>query len=131
MIVADASAVVEMLLCTPRGERCRERLLGADDILCAPHLLDVEVAQVLRRFALQAAIDAKRGAEALADLADLPLTRYPHGPLLRRAWQLRLSVSAYDAVYLALAEALDASLVTCDGRVARAHGHHAKVSVIA
>jgi predicted nucleic acid-binding protein len=130
MIVADASAVVEMLLRTPIGERCRERLLGADDALCAPHLLDVEVAQVLQRFALQAAISAERGAEALADLADLPLTRYPHGPLLGRAWQLRRSVSAYDAVYLALAEALDAPLVTCDSRVARAHGHRAKVDVI-
>jgi predicted nucleic acid-binding protein len=130
MIVADASAVVEMLLRTPIGERCRERLLGTDDALCAPHLLDVEVAQVLQRFALQAAISAERGAEALADLADLPLTRYPHGPLLGRAWQLRRSVSAYDAVYLALAEALDAPLVTCDSRVARAHGHRAKVDVI-
>ena len=130
MTVVDASAVVEMLLRTPVGEKCRERLLAVDESLCAPHLLDVEVAQVMRRFAGRGEITAARGSEALVDLADLPLTRYPHGPLLERVWELRNSVSAYDAVYLALAEALDAPIVTSDGRVARAHGHHATVQVL-
>jgi len=129
--VVDASAVVEMLLRTPIGEKCQARLLVADEALCAPHLLDVEVAQVLRRFAAQGEMTAERGSEALVDLADLPLTRYPHGPLLERVWDLRHSVSAYDAVYLALAEALDAPLVSSDGRLARAHGHHATVQVLA
>lgn len=131
MTVVDASAVVEMLLRTPVGEKCRERLLAVDESLCAPHLLDVEVAQVLRRFAAQGEMTAERGSEALVDLADLPLTRYPHGPLLERVWDLRHSVSAYDAVYLALAEALDAPLLSSDGRLARAHGHHATVQVLA
>jgi predicted nucleic acid-binding protein len=128
--VVDASAVVEMLLRTPVGEKCRERLLAVDESLCAPHLLDVEVAQVIRRFAGRGEITADRGGEALVDLADLPLTRYPHGPLLERVWDLRNSVSAYDAVYLALAEALDAPIVTSDGRIARAQGHHATVQVL-
>jgi predicted nucleic acid-binding protein len=128
--VVDASAVVELLLRTAVGERCRERLLAVDEALCAPHLLDVEVAQVIRRFAGRGEISAARGREALVDLADLPLTLYPHGPLLERVWELRDSVSAYDAVYLALAEALDAPLVTSDGHIARAHGHHARVQVV-
>ena len=130
MIVVDASAALEMLLGTPVGERCRERLLAAGEVLCAPHLLDVEAAQVLRRFAARGEITAERGREALTDLLDLPLTRYPHGPLLERAWEMRDAVSAYDAVYLALAEALDAPLVTCDARIARAHGHRASVRVL-
>jgi predicted nucleic acid-binding protein len=128
--VVDASAVVEMLLRTPVGQRCQERLLAVDEALCAPHLLDVEVAQVIRRFAGRGEITATRGGEALIDLADLPLTRYPHVPLLERVWELRSSVSAYDAAYLALAEALEAPLVTCDGGIARAHGYHAKVQVV-
>jgi len=130
MTVVDASAVVELLLRTPVGETCRERLLGAGEDLCAPHLLDVEVTQVLRRYSLQGQITPERGSESLADLADLPLTRYPHGPLLERAWEMRESVSMYDAVYLVLAEALEAPLVTCDARIARAHGHRAQVQVL-
>jgi predicted nucleic acid-binding protein len=119
-----------MLLRTPLGERCSERLLTADQAMCAPHLLDVEVAQVLRRFAQRGELTPERGSEALRDLADLPVSRYPHGSLLERVWELRHSVSAYDAVYVALAEALDAPLVTCDGRVARAHGHQARVETL-
>jgi predicted nucleic acid-binding protein len=128
--VVDASAIVEMLLKTPIGERCRDRLFADGEALAAPHLLDVEVGQVLRRFDASGDLSSERGREALADLADLPLTRYPHGPLLGRAWELRQSMSAYDSVYVALAEALDAPLVTCDGRVARAHGHVATVEVM-
>lgn len=131
MTVVDASAVVELLLRTPVGETCRERLFGPGEDLCAPHLLDVEVEQVLRRYSLQGEITPERCSEALADLADLPLTRYAHGPLLERAWDMRESVSMYDAVYLVLAEALEAPLVTCDARIARAHGHRAQVRVVA
>ena len=130
MTVVDASAVVEMLLRTPLGERCSDRLLTEGEALCAPHLLDIEVAQVLRRFAERGELTSERGSQALRDLADLPVSRYPHGPLLERVWELRHSVSAYDAVYVALAEALDAPLVTCDGRVARAHGHQARVETL-
>jgi predicted nucleic acid-binding protein len=128
--VVDASAVVEMLLRTPAGEKCAARLLAPNEALCAPHVLDIEVAQVLRRFAGRGELTADRGCEALEDLADLPLTRYPHGPLLERVWELRHSVSAYDAAYIALAEALDAPLVTCDGRIARALGHRAWVQTL-
>jgi predicted nucleic acid-binding protein len=128
--VVDASAVIEMLLRTPLGERCREHLLVPNEILSAPCLMDIEVAQVLRRYAVRSQLSADRGAEALRDLADLPLVRYLHEPLLERVWELRDSLSAYDAVYVALAEALDARLVTCDGRVSRAHGHHATVEVL-
>lgn len=130
MTVVDASAMVEMLLGTVVGGSCRERLLRDGEDLCAPHLMDVEVAQVLRRFAMMREITPDRGAEALADLEDLSVTRYPHGPLLGRAWDLRGSASVYDAVYLALAEALEAPLVTCDERIARVHGHRVPVEVL-
>jgi predicted nucleic acid-binding protein len=130
MTVVDASAMVELLLGTPTGESCRERLLRDGEDLCAPHLLDVEVAQVLRRYASMREITPDRGAEALADLAAMSVMRYPHGPLLERAWDLRDSASVYDAVYLALAEALDAPLVTCDARISHARGHRARVEVV-
>jgi len=130
MTVVDASAMVELLLGTSTGESCRERLLRDGEDLCAPHLLDVEVAQVLRRYASRREITPDRGDEALADLAAMSVMRYPHGLLLERAWDLRDSASVYDAVYLALAEALDAPLVTCDARISRAHGHHARVEVV-
>jgi predicted nucleic acid-binding protein len=129
--VADASAVLEMLLRTPLGGSCAERLLGPGEVLGAPHLLDVEVAQVLRRFAAAGNLNEERGREALHDLADLPLIRYAHEPFLQRIWQLRDSLSAYDAAYVALAEALDAPLVTCDGRLKRARGHGARIDLIA
>jgi len=130
MTVVDASAMVELLLGTSTGESCRERLLRDEEDLCAPHLLDVEVAQVLRRYASMREITPDRGTEALADLAAMSVMRYPHGPFLERAWDLRDSASVYDAVYLALAEALDAPLVTCDARISRAHGHRARVEVV-
>jgi predicted nucleic acid-binding protein len=98
--------------------------------LHAPHLLDVEVAQVLRRYVRDKTITAQRGQEALEDLGDLPLNRYPHDFLIPRVWELRATLTAYDAIYVALAELLDAPLLTCDGRIASAPGHHANVDVI-
>jgi predicted nucleic acid-binding protein len=129
LIVVDASALLEVLLRTPRGLRLEDRLLGVDESLHAPHLIDVEVAQVLRRFAAAGDLTAERGWAALSDLAEWPLSRYAHEPLLERVWQLRQNVTAYDAVYLALAEALEAPLVTCDRRLAAAAGHEARVEV--
>jgi predicted nucleic acid-binding protein len=95
-------------------------IFAANETLHAPHLIDLEVAQVLRRYVRSAAISADRGGEALSDLADFPLTRYPHFVLLTRIWQLRDGLTAYDAAYLALAEALDAPLITRDRALARA-----------
>ena len=131
MIVADASTIIEVLLRTRLAEKCRDRLLNSGEALCAPYLLDIEVVQVLRRYTIHSDISQDRGRLALDDFRDMPVIRYPHEPFLPRVWELRKSVSAYDAVYIALAEVLDAPLVTCDGRLARAHGHRAVVEVIA
>jgi predicted nucleic acid-binding protein len=130
VIVVDASAVLEVLLRTPAAEAVGGRLFDTRRTLHAPHLLDVEVAHVVRRYAATGEIDHERGREALADLADFPLRRYPHGLLLPRVWQLRNNLTAYDAVYVALAEALDAPLLTRDRRLAAAAGHHARVELV-
>jgi len=97
-------------------------LFASNETLHAPHLIDVEVTQVLRRYVLSAIISAERGTEALADLTDFPLTRYPHFILLNRIWQLRHGLTAYDAAYLALAESLRAPLITRDRALANAGG---------
>jgi predicted nucleic acid-binding protein len=130
VIVLDASAAIEWLLRTQTGIKIDKRLFSPQAPLHAPHLLDLEVAQVLRRFVRDKTITAQRGAEALEDLGDLPLNRYPHDFLLPRVWDLRATLTAYDAVYIALAELLDAPLLTCDARIASASGHHANVDVI-
>ena len=104
-------------------------IFAANETLHAPHLIDLEIAQVLRRYVRSAIISAERGAEALTDLVDFPLTRYPHFVLLTRIWQMRHGLTAYDAAYLALAEALDAPLITRDRALARA-GSQVRVEVI-
>ena len=130
MIVVDASAVIEVLLNTPAGVRVADRLFADGETLHAPHLLDLEVAQVLRRYALSAELHAARGAQALEDLAALPLSRYPHDVLLPRIWELRHNVTAYDAAYVALAEALAAPLVTRDAALAASRGHAARIELL-
>jgi predicted nucleic acid-binding protein len=129
LIVVDASAIIEVLLQTPAASRVSQRIFAAGETLHAPHLLDVEVAQVLRRYFRFGVISAERGTEALADLSNLPLNRYPHFVLLPRIWQMRHNVTAYDAAYLALAEALDAPLVTRDRALARV-GAKVRVDVL-
>lgn len=104
-------------------------LFAKNQTLHAPHLIDLEVAQVLRRYERSGVISAQRGAEALTDLLDFPLTRYPHFVLLDRIWQMRHGLTSYDAAYLALAEALNAPLVTRDAALAKA-GSHVRVEVI-
>lgn len=130
MIVVDASALLEVLLRTPAAKTVETRLFASGVTLHAPHLLDVEVAQVVRRFAAKGEIDDARGRAALDDLADLPLHRYPHDIFLPRIWGLRANVTAYDAAYIALAEALDAPLITRDQRLAATAGHRARVEVV-
>ena len=130
MIVVDASAILEVLLKTPAGARVAERLFIPGETLHAPHLLDLEVAQVLRRYTLAGELDSGRGLEALEDLADLPLIRYPHDLLLPRIWELRRNVTAYDAAYVALAEALAAPLVTRDAALASVRVHHARIDLL-
>lgn len=130
MIVADASALLELALGTARAERIAARVLDPDETVHAPHLVDVEVAQALRRLVLLGEVAAARAEQALEDFGDVLLRRYPHADLLPRIWQLRDSVTAYDAAYLALAEALDAPLLTCDSKLARSHGHSVRVELI-
>lgn len=129
MLVLDASVILEVLLQTENAARLSDRIFGHGETLCAPHLLDVEVAHVLRRYVRAREMTAVRGTEALGDLADLALHRYPHQALLPRVWQLRNNLTAYDAVYVALAEALDAPLLTRD-RALGAAGSQARVEVL-
>lgn len=130
MIVVDASALLEVLLRTPVAKAVEDRLFASRQTLHVPHLLDVEIAQVIRRYAAKGDIDGERGRVALADLADLPMRRYPHDFLLPRIWDLRNNLTAYDATYVALAEVLDAPLVTRDRRLAAAAGHHAQIDLL-
>ncbi len=123
MIVLDASAAVDWLLQTPSGQLIENRIYTRSETLHAPYLIDLEVTQVLRRLAREGTVSAQRANEALDDLMDLRLTRYPHLLFLPRIWQLRHNLSAYDAAYIALAEKLGAALVTRDSRLASASGH--------
>lgn len=120
MIVLDASAVIDWLLQTAAGQRMESRIYSRSESLHAPHLLDVEVAQVLRRLVREAAVSAERADQALQDLLDLRLTRYPHFLFLPHIWRLRHNLSAYDAAYVALAAKLGATLMTRDARLATA-----------
>ena len=128
-MVVDASVIIEVLLRTPDSDAIADRLLTSRERLHAPHLLDLEVAQVLRRYVARGALTDLRGREALEVLAVFPLTRYAHEPLLARIWQLRDRLTAYDAAYVALAEALGATLVTRDQQLARATGTRARVEL--
>jgi predicted nucleic acid-binding protein len=118
------------LLQTAVGKKVEARVLDPDEQMNAPHLLDVEATQALRRLTQLKSITATRGKEALSDYAALDIRRAGHLDFLDRMWQLRENVSAYDASYVALAEALDAPLVTCDGKLARSQGHRAKIELI-
>ena len=128
-MVVDASALLEFLLQTPLGGRVEARIFRDGDELHTPHLADVEVVQALRRLARIGEVSAARASEAIADLADFDLHRHAHLDLLGRAWRVRNNVTAYDAMY-ALAEAIEAPLVTCYGPLARALGQRASIEVI-
>ncbi len=121
--------MIETLLQTPAARAVEDRLFAPRQTLHAPHLLDVEVAQVIRRYAAAGEIDGERGAMALADLADFPVRRYPHDLLLPRIWALRNNLTAYDAAYVVLAETLEAPLLTRDRRLASSAGHRARIEL--
>jgi predicted nucleic acid-binding protein len=129
-MVVDASAAIEWLLQTQKGSVIEAQMFSKGQTLHAPHLLDIEVTQVLRRYARERTVTEARAQEGLQNLLDLRILRHRHTFLLRRAWELRNHLTAYDAVYVALAEALDAPLLTCDAKIAAAPGHHAIVEVV-
>lgn len=130
MIVVDASAVLDVLLVGPGSDALFRRLFAPGETLHAPHILDLEIAQVLRRYCAHGELADSRAGEALEDLLDLPLARYPHDLFLPRIWELRANLTAYDAAYVALAEVLPAPLVTRDRRIGRSAGHRAKVELV-
>jgi len=130
MIVLDASVIVELFLQTAHANPIRARLVDANESLHAPAVLDLEVANALRRLTSRQEISLHRSSRSIALLQRFPITRYHHDFLLRRVWDLRNNLTAYDAAYVALAEALDATLLTRDSRLARSGGHQANVEVI-
>lgn len=130
MIVVDASVLVEALFQTPAAGALRARLFDAEQTLHAPHLIDLEVAQVVRRYAASGRIGPAQGRAALTNLKNFPLDRYPHDMFLPRIWELRHNLTAYDAAYVSLAEALDAPLLTRDRRLAAAPGHRARIDLV-
>jgi len=129
MIVLDASAALELLLRAADCPGLVDRVLRSGEGIAAPHLLDVEVAHVLRRFVIAGELTEARAREAIDDHLAMGIARYPHDGLLERIWQLRANCTAYDAAYLALAEALDVALITCDKRLADVPGARAAVEV--
>lgn len=129
MIVLDASAAIEWLLQTVAGHRIKTLVFANNESLHAPHLLDLEVAQVLRRLLRDKLLTANRANEAMQDLFDLRISRYPHFLFLPSIWHYRHVLSAYDAAYVALAEGLGATLITHDRRLASASGVRASIQV--
>jgi predicted nucleic acid-binding protein len=129
MIVLEASAAIDWLLQTAAGRRIEKRIYSQNESLHAPHLIDLEVGQVLRRLVREALVSAHRADQAIEDLLDLRITRYPHVALLPRIGQIRNNLSAYDAAYVVLAEELGATLITRDSRLASAPNQTARIEV--
>jgi len=134
MLVIDASAAADLLLARPVAKKVAAHIADHGSDLHAPHLLDIEVVSAVRRLVASGEASPNRGLEALADLLDLPLVRYPHEILVPRIWELRENFSSYDAAYLALAESLTdegAPLLTTDRRLARATRAHTGIELLA
>ena len=127
MIVLDASAAIDWLLQTPVGQQIEKRIYSRSESLHAPHLLDLEIAQVLRRLVRENLISPQRAEQALEDFLNMRITRYPHSILLPRIWRLRNNLSAYDAAYVVLAEKLNAPLISRNSRLSSSSGHVARI----
>ena len=121
-MVLDASGAIELLLNTARGRKVGARLADDAEVVHAPHLIDIEIAHVLRRYVLDGTFDERHAARTLRHWRQLDVERYPHEPFLDRVWSLRDNVTAHDAVYVALAEALGEPLVTADRKLAGSSG---------
>jgi len=128
VLVVDSSAVLEALAARDPAPGLVERL-AEDGDLHAPHLIDTEILHALRRMLRRGQISAERAHDARTDFAELTLVRYPHEPFNDRVWELRQNFTAYDATFVALAEALDVSFITCDARLAAAPGSSARIEV--
>lgn len=129
MLVVDASCLYEVLVDGVGADTVRARL-AVDEGQAAPHLVDAEVLALIRRDHLRGVLDRTAAGQAVEDLRAWPGLRYSHRPLLERAWELRAALRAWDALYVALAEALDATLVSLDGRLARAAGVRCPVEIL-
>jgi predicted nucleic acid-binding protein len=129
VIVVDASAMLEVLLNSPAAAAIGSRMFAPGEALCAPHLIDVEVAQVLRRYSMVKTLSTARARQAFEDYREIRIERCPHDVLLPRIWELRHNLTAYDAAYIALAEALEAPLITCDRALGSIRGHRPDVLV--
>ncbi len=130
MIVVDASVFIDLFGGSKDRGVIEHRLFSDGDSIHAPHLVDLEIVQALRRLVRNGDMPPTRVEEALEDLADTRIDRYPHSLFLPRIWELRDTLTAYDGAYVALAEALDATLVTRDARLARTRGHRARIELI-
>jgi predicted nucleic acid-binding protein len=131
VIVIDASVLVSALIDDGAARRRTYLRLADEDAICAPEIVDLEIANAWRRDLRLGRIDEERSRQALEDLAVLPLVRMPHKPLMDRIWELRHNLSAYDASYVALAEILGTTLLTADGRMARAPGPRCEIELLA
>ncbi|HTS36243.1 MAG TPA: type II toxin-antitoxin system VapC family toxin [Candidatus Solibacter sp.] len=129
MIVLDASATVDWLLQNSAGQLIEKRLTARHELLHAPHILDLEVTQVLRRLAREGKISDQRADAAMHDLPRLRIIRHPHLIFLPQIWRLRHNLSAYDAAYVVLAETFGATLITRDSRLASTPGHAAMIEL--
>jgi predicted nucleic acid-binding protein len=128
VIVVDASCLYEVVTGTPLGRMIGARMLRADD-LAAPHTIDVEVLGVIRRDEARGTLDATAARHAVEDVANWPGERFDHRPFIPRVWELRATIRTWDAFYVAIAEALDGSLLTCDARLSRASGPDCRIEV--
>jgi predicted nucleic acid-binding protein len=125
--VIDASAMIELFTAKTPAKDLRRRILLGD--LVAPQLFDLEVAQVLRKLVLCGGLIEPDAYETLRDIKDSPIYRCDHAPLLDRVWALREAITAYDAIYVALAEQFGVPLITCDKRLASSNGHKARIEL--